>query len=265
MSKSERQAVAGRLNVAIQRAGVSKREFQKRVAATRTRGTSYGSVFSYLAGTHAPPLEFLRVAAKVLGVREGWLVSGEGEPDAPPEVNFDALRAKNAEGLEFHDFVLARTALQAAKIEPTDIGYSMLIAALIRFARKLRDAEFTGAPWENTGRQTMITIAARFLVGVERAFAEAKALAVKPNTGSARVAESGLLDSSSAKGWNVVWLDAVLDLFSRRVIGLGERSGAWSDSHAPIPGASAFVDWPQAKDTSVEELSAMLQKGAGEP
>lgn len=43
------------------------------------RGASLANVYRYTSGMHDPPLDFLREAAKLLNVDEGWLVTGKGE------------------------------------------------------------------------------------------------------------------------------------------------------------------------------------------
>lgn len=61
----------------------STRHFQEEVrrkAGEGTRGVSYASVWEYVEGKTEPPLSFIRVASEVLGVREGWLATGEGPP-----------------------------------------------------------------------------------------------------------------------------------------------------------------------------------------
>ena len=63
-------------------AGISIREFQRRMDGRGVRGSSYASVHGYLNGESAPSVDFLREAAEVLGVRDAWLVLGRGEPTA---------------------------------------------------------------------------------------------------------------------------------------------------------------------------------------
>ena len=49
-------------------------------AEGKVRGVGYSSVYGYVKGDIPdPPLSFLKVAAKALGVREAWLAFGDGE------------------------------------------------------------------------------------------------------------------------------------------------------------------------------------------
>ncbi|CAN5188110.1 hypothetical protein BH24GEM2_BH24GEM2_13810 [soil metagenome] len=76
--------VAERLRHAIEKgtgpgAG-SIRKFHKWISEENVPGTSYPVIHRYLKGTAKPPVEFLEVAADLLGVRLAWLVLGEGKP-----------------------------------------------------------------------------------------------------------------------------------------------------------------------------------------
>lgn len=71
--------VPDRLRWAVEEhAGISIREFQRRMDERDVRGSSYATVHGYLHGESAPSVEFLREAADVLGVRDEWLVLGRG-------------------------------------------------------------------------------------------------------------------------------------------------------------------------------------------
>jgi transcriptional regulator with XRE-family HTH domain len=74
------------LREAIERQG-SIRGFQKTIAETGIRGASYQMIHWYLSGTKTPSLEFLREAARLLGVKEEWLITGAG-PMSPAEEAF---------------------------------------------------------------------------------------------------------------------------------------------------------------------------------
>ena len=56
----------------------SVRAFQRKLKGLGVRGGSYASVRRYLKCDVAPPAGFFMVAARVLQVREQWLVDGEG-------------------------------------------------------------------------------------------------------------------------------------------------------------------------------------------
>jgi len=56
----------------------SIRKFQKAMAEADVRGHSYQMIHKYLSGDREPSLEFLRGAARVLGVPVEWLILGTG-------------------------------------------------------------------------------------------------------------------------------------------------------------------------------------------
>lgn len=66
-----------RLAEALQHSGMTRRDL---IDATRPiEGSSYPSLRSYIREETEPSLRFLRRAATVLGVREAWLITGEGQ------------------------------------------------------------------------------------------------------------------------------------------------------------------------------------------
>ncbi|HZD06066.1 MAG TPA: helix-turn-helix transcriptional regulator, partial [Longimicrobiales bacterium] len=74
-------ALARRLAARLEEKGWTYKEFQQRVreAAQGARGTSYGSVWSYVNGEVAEPRpRVLQAMADVLGLSTDWLVSGAG-------------------------------------------------------------------------------------------------------------------------------------------------------------------------------------------
>jgi hypothetical protein len=113
-------------------------------------------------------------------------------------------------------------------------------AALLRFARRLDDAVFAGAPWASRGsRNTLLSAAGAFLVGVEEAFdrvGRQHPNAKKESVASRLFLSQLLLRDTDSSGAYVVWADAILDLFARRVYGLGERTNSFFDTHAPTAG-----------------------------
>lgn len=58
----------------------SIRDFQREMARSGARGSSYATIHSYLADRTRPSEEFLRAAAELLGVRFEWLRDGAGAP-----------------------------------------------------------------------------------------------------------------------------------------------------------------------------------------
>jgi transcriptional regulator with XRE-family HTH domain len=93
------RALGERLSASLQEKGWSYKEFQRKVhrAAGGARGTSYGTVWSYVNGEVAEPRpRIVRAMAEVLGLSTEWLASGGG-PRTQQEV------ARNALGAELPD------------------------------------------------------------------------------------------------------------------------------------------------------------------
>lgn len=63
----------------------------------RLEGVSKSSIQTYLSGKVVPPLPFLQAAARVLGLREAWLISGDGF--ATEEENAAAAKGQGKPGL----------------------------------------------------------------------------------------------------------------------------------------------------------------------
>jgi len=82
--------VGDRLRDAIKWRGWSIRRFQReleRVCKKREiRGCSYPTIHRYLKNENEPSVEFLRSAARLLQVREEWLITGIGERTTPEEI-----------------------------------------------------------------------------------------------------------------------------------------------------------------------------------
>ena len=100
MSISERL----KRELSVRRPVMSTRQLQKEVekeAGRGTRGTSYASVYEYVEGKGKtePPLSFLRPAARVLGVRVEFLITGE-EPRTKEEHLVKGLDTTLAEAAE---------------------------------------------------------------------------------------------------------------------------------------------------------------------
>jgi len=75
------RALGERLSVRLQEKGWSYKEFQRKVerAAGGARGTSYGSVWSYVNGEVAEPRpRVVEAMAEVLGLSTSWLTYGDG-------------------------------------------------------------------------------------------------------------------------------------------------------------------------------------------
>ncbi len=89
-----------RLRRELEKRKMSVKRFQETLHEKKVRGSAYSSVWSWLNDDKNPPLEFIRAAAKLLGVREQWLETGDGprteleaktiEAAAPEEDTFRA-------------------------------------------------------------------------------------------------------------------------------------------------------------------------------
>jgi transcriptional regulator with XRE-family HTH domain len=77
--------VGERLRNRLEKAGLSVREFHRRMDELGVSGSSYPNIHRYLADRADPPLEFLRQAAKLLGCRFPWLVAEQGLPTEEEE------------------------------------------------------------------------------------------------------------------------------------------------------------------------------------
>lgn len=75
---TERDTIGGRLKWAIHRAHLSVREFQRRLADQKVRGSSYANIHRYLSNGRTPTIPFMEAASTVLGVRMVWLATGDG-------------------------------------------------------------------------------------------------------------------------------------------------------------------------------------------
>lgn len=68
--------VASRLRSTIEARGVSIRSFQKKAKQAGAPTSEYASVYRYVTGKVEPPLDWIRVAAELLGVPADWLAFG---------------------------------------------------------------------------------------------------------------------------------------------------------------------------------------------
>lgn len=78
------ESIAQRLQGRIEFSGLSITEFQRALADAakqmEVRGASYAQIHHYLQGRREPTLAVIRLAARLLDVREAWLAFGTGEP-----------------------------------------------------------------------------------------------------------------------------------------------------------------------------------------
>ena len=215
-----------RLQTAVDAKYENAHQFQGDMAKRGVKGSAYPSIYSYLKGKSAPSLEFLQEAAELLGVRLMWLAFGEGEPT-------EEAAAPRRVGLLSEDEFWAR---EEALIASLDLGdddrqYSRR-NALLRFDRTLSDAQLPRTPWTASWetREALLRGAGRFLVAVDDAVDLAAQRDGEPAEGGAFWDEL-ILRRSASTPWNVLWYDAVLALFARRVRGLGIRAGGWGEAH----------------------------------
>lgn len=99
LSSVDSRALGERLSARLQEKGWSYKEFQRKVqrAAEGARGTSYGTVWSYVNGEVAEPRpRVVQAMAEVLGLSTEWLASGDG-PRTHKEI------ARNTVGTEALD------------------------------------------------------------------------------------------------------------------------------------------------------------------
>lgn len=211
-----------------------QREMEERLGDGEGQtGVSYPTVHRYLKDDSAPSIHFLREAADVLGVNERWLLSGEGAPTEGAERGealrdyFERRRRKDTEFLR--------------SLEPEDQDQRPATRhrrlAVLLFAEKLRQAEFSGAPWtDDDDRRKLLEVAYRFLEGVEEALTNAARQhpSAEEDSVAARLTREDLVvTQSGSKSWELDWLTKALELFSQRVVGLGVRTGGWMDSQYP--------------------------------
>lgn len=255
-------SVADRLSEEVEAKGLSQRRLAELVEAEAgegVKGTSEASVRNYLSGkVTSPPLEWIGAAACVLNVRPEWLAFGTG-PRTEAEAERDSWIAFTWGGDPGPDETEGgvRRALKAAGgvRVASDKRTPYREAALGRFLVKLADLSFPGAPWEgDEDRQRLLEAAAIFILAVDRAIdgGEKPPVAGEEDEPEwwwdalergrlARVEQMEnprpplVLDWSESPAWWGIWYDAALELFSRRVIGLGERAGGLYDDHTRDP------------------------------
>ena len=189
------------------------------------KSVSYSAVRTWHTNRE-PPVHYVVRLSEVFDVNPEWLLTGSEAwlGRAREEVE---QTAGNPETLAF--------------LQKLDCGDRPRApdrrAAVLRFARTLDDARGPDVPWDDPDAyREVLAVAMRFLVQVDEAAAVAERLdpTAEEDTVASRLVSPWFLPDSAAKGWYVSWSDAVLDLFARRVYGLGERSGGLTDSHAPV-------------------------------
>jgi hypothetical protein len=223
-----------RLEHARELRGFSLRKFQQEIEKLARQdksvpATSYPAIHRYLKDKKTqPPSDFVAAAARILRVRPEWLLLGEGPRTVEEFTQQEAQRLGEVvrEGIDAaahpdQHFIATMDEL-GPRLSPQRWRR---LQAVERFAQKLFDAGPSAERWAmQRDRHELLRAAGRFLIGVEDAFDRA-----------GHGDHTLLLLSSASPGWYVAWSDAVLDLFARRVYGLGERdqSNPWDAHEAP--------------------------------
>jgi hypothetical protein len=166
-----------------------------------------------------------------------WLARGEGAMTAAAGQAEARRRESPLRGLEQ---LVKRDADLAADLIPDGPDAAFRRAALVRFARRLDDCDFPGAPWSQPQqRRELLSAAARFIVAVDGAFEYSGKVSPDADSKTAKgrlFHDTLLVRNTSSPGAYAIWADAILDLFARRAYGLGERTGAAFDAHSPAAG-----------------------------
>lgn len=201
--------------------------FQKALKADERyggKGQSRKMIQQYTSKTDpvTPPIEFLNAAARLLGVREAWLVLGQGERTEEEE---GRAAQREEEARDAMQDLLGGSAADAAALEEflvrgSDAGSRWRRAAVLRLMRRLEDAGVVGP--DRTG---VITAAVRFLEGAERAYA---GCGQRMDYDTAERGWHPALQEPNrhtAAGY-VAWSDAVLEALAQRIRGYGAPAEA---------------------------------------
>jgi hypothetical protein len=227
---------------------------------------TYDTMYRYVrkgARTEPPP-SLLALVAECYGFSADWLLTGEGPEKRTAR---DSLITREAvdRALERPDENFISS--QSFNVVGTDSFSGHRREAVLRFAGKLFAVRQSQDRWmAEEDRHRLLRAAGAFLRAVDTGFSEAarESWEEYPGHGLPVSADDLLVVRSASDGWYVTWSDAVLDLFARRVIGLGERDpkNAW-DLHAPT-GPRMSITETDLDDaqyrTLLEEQSARLKK-----
>lgn len=227
--------MAERLEHIRKQHGLSRRAFWSRAmqGVPLKSQVTYPSTLTYHTDRDATAV-YLGHVSRAFGVRMEWLTFGDGPMTKEEEQRELADRFFNAGSLQSHDVDRAFAYLP----EEERRKHFDKRAALARYSDKLADV--ISAPFmEMEARTDVLQCALRFLIGVEEMFDRFED--PNPDNPETRLAFKGsradlYLMRSASSGWRVTWQDAVLDLYSRRVKGLGERSEEFWDQHHPAAG-----------------------------
>ncbi len=169
-----------------------------------------------------PPLAYLESVSEAFGYRLEWLARGTGPQTVDEEERTKKAQLSLLSDLlgkdEYAEFIEKLPASVPGGPPsapggplPPHMAERRRRAAIRRFGRRLRDAEFSGAPWyREYPRERLLAAAMRFLVSVDGFFETMPA-------GD----EASLVRDTERDYWYAQWSDAVLSLFGMRVVGLG--------------------------------------------
>lgn len=226
----------------------------------------YDTMYRYVrkgAPTEPPP-SLLALVAEVYDFSADWLLTGQGPEKRTVR---DSLITREAV-----DRVLERPDEKFIWSESfTAVGTDSLSGqrreAVLRFAVKLFAVRQSQERWfGEEDRHRLLRAAGVFLRAVDTGFTEAARESWEECNGHRlpNNAHDLLVVHSASDGWYITWSDAVLDLFARRVIGLGERDPTNPfDQHAPTGSrmTTTLKDLSAAEyATLVHEESANLRK-----
>lgn len=210
------------------------------------RAPSYVTVKRWVNGENEAPPSFFDAVAPILGVRLAWLLTGE-----QPKTEEAAQRASDEQLRQ----QLAQ--LDAERLGELDLGVGAYrerrIDALLRFARKLHDADrltlrSAWGSWGEPMRSELLLAAGTFLLAADAAIDAA----YHRCTGA--IVHRVVLSSSDY----VDWSDAVLDLFARRIVGLGARRHEVID----LETAMAMRELALPREITPEEVARRKQPAA---
>lgn len=234
-----------RLCEAMRRQNVPVLGLVAALAKSKVKGGTRRMVQHYRKGTYPMPSEFIREVARVLRVREEWLLSGTGEvaqhgdlrdTDARASAwHRETLLARRAAVRQTATEQLARRSPRAGKGAPPR-GFWILLEiedAVMHFDEMLRRAEPLPSPWSEKERIRLLQTAVKVIYGVEDV-----------------IAKSGggdLFSPLPTSRERALWEDSLLTTLRTRILGAGtatsERQRAqirerWPDWRDVTPGKS---------------------------
>ncbi len=121
-------SIAHRLQEAIELRDISVVEFQRALADAaeemEVRGASYAQIHHYLQGRREPTLAVIRLAARILDVREVWLAFGTGEPT---EFRQDLAALGGSDADAFNQVVNAVPELESCSASTQTLFFDLIV------------------------------------------------------------------------------------------------------------------------------------------